>query len=332
MTERIVLRKGNRQRLELSTIDLHVLAFLEQQRMLTVQQLYQVSTILFKQEMKDYSFKNRLRKWEEYKLIRSDFYNNGFDGERFKYVCIGSKGIDVLMEQKILDPTYNKQKIYKFNQKKNIIHYLATQQAALNILFILNRKILMSLDGKVRKYGMVYNMNLFSHPPSAFPYEEWIPDIRNFHQHNKGAYHSKVAKYMSHSHSSSQQSGKTMTIVKPDWIIRLKPNKEKELFINIELDTGSEQIDTLVEKVFNYAILAENNPSEQHYVCFIIADKSFSIRSRFGDGIKRAKNIIERFKADNAVMKRIKETGIIPLIQPLKNADRKLVNLLSKHS
>lgn len=332
MTDKIILRKGNRQRLELASTDLQLLVFLEQQRMLTVQQLYQVSTILFKQEIQDYSFKNRLRKWEEYKLIRSDFYSNGFEGERFKYVYIGSKGIDLLIEQKMLDPSYNKQKIYKFNQKKNVIHYLATQQAALNILFSLNRKMMTSLDGKVKKYGMIYNENLFSHSPATFPYEEWIPDTRNLHHQNQGAYHSKIAKYMSQSNSSSQQSGKIMTIVKPDWIIRLKPDKERELLINIELDTGTEPIDTLVEKVFKYALLAENNPSVQHFMCIIIADDSFSSRSRFGDGIKRSKNIVERILTDDLVKKRIKETKLIPLVKPLNYADRNLVQLLKKYS
>ncbi|TQR14742.1 replication-relaxation family protein [Psychrobacillus soli] len=330
MTDKIVLRKGNRQRLDLYSTDLHILVFLEQQRMLTVQQLYQVSKILFKQEMQEYSFKNRLRKWEEYKLIRSDFYSNGFNGQRFKYVSVGSKAIDILIEQQLLAPSYNKQKIYKFNQKKNVIHFLATQQAALNILFMLNSKRLKTLDGKA-KYDMIYNVNLFSHSPSIFPYEEWIPHSQNLHQQNKAAYHANFAKYKRHNHSN-QPSGKTMTIVKPDWIIRLKPNEEKDLFINIELDTGTEPIATLVEKVFKYAILAENNPSEQHFMCIIIADDSFSSRSRFGDGIKRAKNISERFIADDFVKKRIKETRLIPLILPLKYAVRNLVQLLSKYS
>ncbi|WP_188208346.1 hypothetical protein [Alkalibacillus aidingensis] len=116
MKEEIILRKSARQRLEVKASDLEYLAFLEQQRLLSVQQFYQAYSALFNNRLKDYSFKNRLRKFEEYNLIRSNYYSNGFEGERFKYVTVGSKSIELLIENKFLDGSYNKSKIYKFNQ------------------------------------------------------------------------------------------------------------------------------------------------------------------------------------------------------------------------
>src|SRR5690606_1655390 len=116
-------------------------AFLERHRLLTLQQFYKVAVHLYDVRMKEYSFKNRIRKFEEYYLIRSKTYSEGFEGERFKYLCIGSKGIDLLIEQEFLDHSYNKTGIYKFNQKKNLIHFLATQQAVINIISDLNGEL-----------------------------------------------------------------------------------------------------------------------------------------------------------------------------------------------
>jgi len=285
--------KGTRQRLELSEVDVKFLSFLEQQRMLTYNQLFQTATRLFGFEVLEYSFKNRLRKFEEYKLIRSEYYRDGFfDGNHFKFASIGTKGIDLLIEHNMLDKSYNKKKIYKFNNKKNLIHFLATQQAALNIIFKLNRRTIEPFKEKSKSFDIQYGLNLFSQSPSTMPYEEWIPDYKNLHTQNKGAYHTKIAKYMTNN-ATIGPSGKTMTIVKPDWVVRLKPEQRKEIFINIELDTGSEPIQTLVEKAFNYSILAENNPSKLHFMCIIILDNTFANSSRFTNGKKRTINLIK---------------------------------------
>ncbi|MFA1822419.1 hypothetical protein ACDX78_20030 [Virgibacillus oceani] len=333
MKEEIILRKSARQRLEVKASDLEYLAFLEQQRLLSVQQFYQAYSALLNNRLKDYSFKNRVRKFEEYNLIRSNFYSNGFEGERFKYVTVGSKSIELLIENEFLDGSYNKSKIYKFNQKKNVLHYLATQKAVINILAKLNESLITELNSKQVKYGLFYNENLFSISPAHLRYEEWIPEFRNLHRQNKGAFHSKVAKYMTQSNTSNLQSGKTMTIVKPDWIIKVEPwRKRKPVYLNIELDLSTEPIETLTEKDFKYAIVAENNLEEQHHLCIVIADNSFSNRSQFGTGIKRTQNIIKRFKEDKAVMQRIKESSLIVLVHPLSRIEEKIHQNLCKYS
>ncbi|MUK88194.1 hypothetical protein GMD78_07280 [Ornithinibacillus sp. L9] len=327
MPDRIILKKNAKQRLELSKTDLQLLAFLEQQRMLTLQQLYQVATEIFEIRTKEYSFKNRLRKFEDYFLIRGYKYSEGFDGERLKYLVIGSRGISLLIKYNLLDSEYNKSKIYKFNQKKNLMHFLATQQAAINILNSLHTKVIKDEVSNETKYPNFYDLTLFSHSPSVFQYTEWIRKEKNLHRQNKGAYHSNIAKNMN---GNSSTFGKTMTFVKPDWIIELQSKKAKKAYINIELDMGTEPIETLIEKVFKYAILAERNKEELHIMDLVIADNSFSNRSKFTDGVKRAHNIVNRFAADPAIKKRLNESGLKLIIHPLRDNEKTIYNVLTR--
>ncbi|WP_102694157.1 replication-relaxation family protein [Rummeliibacillus pycnus] len=321
MQDKIILKKNSRQRLELNKVDLELLTFLEHQRLLTLQQFYQVAKHLFNIKMTEYSFKNRVRKFEDYHLIRGENYSEGFDGERFKYLCIGSKAVDLLIENELLDNSYTKSKIYKFNQKKNILHYLATQQAAINLLIGLNGELIRDPNTDEVKYPMLYNVTSFSHSPATFSYTEWIRNDKNLHRQNAGAYHASVAKYMIGNKSSTQIHGSTMTIVKPDWIIEIKGSESKKIMdaiINIELDMGTEPFETLAQKVFKYALLAEKNRNKLHIMDIVIADNSFSNRSTFSDGIRRTNNIFKRFNADPAVIKRAQESGLKIIVRPLK--------------
>lgn len=295
MQDKIILKKNARQRLELTNTDLKLLAFLEQQRLLTLQQFYQAAKHLFELGIKEYSFKNRIRKFEDYHLIRSEHYSKGFEEERFKFLAIGSKAVDVLIESGLLDESYNKPKIYKFNQKKNLLHFIATQQAALNILTTFNKKA--------------------------------IKDP------NTNTFHAEIAKYMTTgSKAGNKLNGATMTIVKPDWIIKLKGTPEvRDAIINIEMDMGTEPIETLAQKLFKYAILAEKNPEVLHIMDIVIVDNSLSNRSSFSDGIGRTKNILQRFKSDSAVIKRLKESGLKLIVHPLGLNVNQLYKTLRKY-
>ncbi|MGN8845745.1 replication-relaxation family protein [Niallia sp. Sow4_A1] len=330
MLDKIVLKKNARQRLELSKVDLKLLEFLEQQRLLTLQQFYQAATFLFEMKIKEYSFKNRIRKYEEYHLIRSSQFNEGFNGERFKYLCIGSKAIDLLIENNLLVSSYNKSKIYKFNQKQNLLHFLATQQAAINILCNLNFEVIKHKNQKKTKYVFLYNETYYSLSPSLLPYTEWIPNFNNLHKQNNGAYHAKIGRYMTENKSRSNIIGKTMTFVKPDWIIEVKSNYAKDAYINIEMDMGTEPIETLIQKVFKYAKWAEKNPEQLHIMDIVITDNSFSNRSQFTDGIKRGKNIINQFAADSAVSDRLKQSNLKVIIHPLLQNENAVHDVLCR--
>lgn len=124
---------------------------------------------------------------------------------------------------------------------------------------------------------------------------------------------------MTSNKSSAGINGTTMTIVNPDWIIQLKGKEGiRDAIINIELDMATEPIETLAQKVFKYALLAQKNKDILHIMDIVIIDKSFSNRSKFSNGIGRTNNIIERFKADSAVVRRIKESGLKVIVRPLK--------------
>ena len=332
MQDKIILKKNARQRLVLNKGELKLLAFLEQQRMLTLQQSYQYANKFCKMYMTDYSFKNRIRKFEDYHLIRGYYYSEGFDGERFKYICIGSKGIDLLIEHNLLDSSYNKPKIYKFDKKKNIMHFLMTQQVVINLLTQLDGEVIHYPNSKELKYLLFYDERVSSYSPAVLPYTEWVRKERNLHRQNDGAYHAKVAKYMTTNKQTSKINGATMTIVKPDWIIKVKGEKEtRDAFINIELDMGTEPIQTLIEKVFKYAILAEKNKNELHIMNIVVADNSFSNRSKLSDGIKRGENIAKHFISDPAVVNRLKESGLKIKISPLKYNNQAVIDALQKY-
>lgn len=332
MQDKIVLKKNARQRLELTKSDLQLLVFLEQQRMLTLQQFYQAAKHLIEMKITEYSFKNRIRKFEEYHLIRGDHYSEGFNGERFKFLCIGSKAVDLLIENKLLDISYNKSKIYKFNQKKNLMHFLATQQAAINILTNLNAELIRDPNTDEIKYSILYNLTAFSYSPATFPYTEWIRKHKNLHRQNSGAYHARVSKYMTGNKSNTEINGTTMMIVKPDWIIELKGSKKvRNAIINIELDMGTEPIETLVQKVFKYAILAEKNPESLHIMDIVVADNSFSNRSTLSSGIKRAENIRKQFVSDSALANRVEKTGLKIIVSSLKQNNKIVYEALCKY-
>ncbi len=333
MQDKIILKKNARQRLELTNTDLKLLAFLEQQRLLTLQQFYQAAKHLFELGIKEYSFKNRIRKFEDYHLIRSEHYSKGFEGERFKFLAIGSKAVDVLIENGLLDQSYNKPKIYKFNQKKNLLHFIATQQAALNILTTFNKKAIRDPNTNKTKYPIIYNQTSFSYSPAMYPYTEWVRKHKNLHRQNNGAFHAEIAKYMTTgSKAGNKLNGATMTIVKPDWIIKLKGTPEvRDAIINIEMDMGTEPIETLAQKLFKYAILAEKNPEVLHIMDIVIVDNSLSNRSSFSDGISRTKNILQRFKSDSAVINRLKESGLKLIVHPLGLNVNQLYKTLRKY-
>ena len=75
-------------------------------------------------------------------------------------------------------------------------------------------------------------------------------------------------------------------LVIPDWIIK-KGNK----YLNIEMDTGSESLSTLKEKVKRYMNLAEQKPNQKHVVLFVLLDESFTTRQKYGDRTVRVGNV-----------------------------------------
>lgn len=61
----------------------------------------------------------------------------------------------------------------------------------------------------------------------------------------------------------------------------------------------------------------------------IIADNSFSTRSKLSNGIRRGKNIINHFREDSAVVNRIRESGLKVIIHPLKENELSVYDALT---
>ncbi|PGT82215.1 replication-relaxation family protein [Bacillus sp. AFS040349] len=71
-------------------------------------------------------------------------------------------------------------------------------------------------------------------------------------------------------------------LVVPDWII-----KTDNLFFNIELDTGSEKTNMIIEKIKNYITLCKQNPSQKHVILISVIDDSIPTRFSYGEDRKR---------------------------------------------
>ncbi|MCM3441367.1 replication-relaxation family protein (plasmid) [Metabacillus halosaccharovorans] len=68
-----------------------------------------------------------------------------------------------------------------------------------------------------------------------------------------------------------------LTLVKPDWILKLG-----NLHLNIEFDTGNENLSVIKDKVQRYIKYSKQNPNERHVVFLTIIDDSFRTRKNYG--------------------------------------------------
>lgn len=74
-------------------------------------------------------------------------------------------------------------------------------------------------------------------------------------------------------YSSSEHILNKETIIIPDWKIE---TTEKRI-LNIEFDTGYQNLSKIKEKVDNYLELATTRPQEHHFVLFVVADNKSEI-------------------------------------------------------
>lgn len=77
--------------------------------------------------------------------------------------------------------------------------------------------------------------------------------------------------------------------LKPDSILKLDDH-----FIHVELDTGTERLSKLQDKLTRYIQLANNNPDQQHSIVFSVIDDSYIVLQEQSDNReRRIKNIKE---------------------------------------
>lgn len=352
MEENTTLKGKGRSRLKLAETEIKLLTYLEKLHLLTTDQIYRIYSEILRGKNQAYSFKNRIRKLEEYKLVKSAYYAKGFEGERFKYYSIWSEGINVLMERELLDDDYNKNQIYQRLKKRNPMHFLMTQEVVVNTLITIKNNLLIALpkgyEPKV-KLGMV--------APSKNLYLMRVERASKSRRlNNKGASRAKYA-YNSRNSSIGKQVSKWIPIIRPDWILasesaehntrvklsNIKSNADTEplsiiesiknddrvRLLNIELDTGTEPWSIIEDKIWRYCLLAEKQKYEKHFVLFVLPDESFSKRTKYGNRSQRINNFINNLENDELLMKRCYEVQLSLDIVTLKEAGRAALKFLA---
>lgn len=322
-----VIKGKGRSRLEVKISEILLLEYLERHRLLTMAQLYKYFTQFLGEEIKEYSFKNRLRRLEEFKLVRSSSFAEGFDGERFKCFSIGTGGINLLIENGLLFEDYNKNQIYQLLEKKNKLHFLYTQEVVLNIMCTTKQRL------SLPQYKHYSQTKLYSSlSPSHVPYEMWIEKAsKPVAMFNKGAAHARAAQFINNNQQYKKSTGDWVTIIRPDWILKREFDNlgQKTKYLNIELDTGTEPLEQLEDKVWRYCILAERESnSSKHGVLFVLPDESFSKRTKYGDRSQRITNIREKIFNDPLMADRIKKVNLAVGVVSLRNAGVVVTNFL----
>ena len=312
-----VIKGKGRSRLEVKTSEILLLEYLERHRLLTMAQLYKYFTQFLGEEIKEYSFKNRLRRLEQFKLVRSSNFAEGFDGERFKCFSIGSGGINLLIENGLLFEDYNMNQIYQRVEKKNKLHFLYTQEVVLNFICTTKQRLLLP---QYKHYSQIISYSSLA--PSHVSYDMWIPKAKPTTMFNKGAAHARAAKFVNNNQQYKKSLGKWLTIIRPDWIIKREFDSQgiQTKYLNIELDTGTEPLDQLEDKVWRYCILAEQDPDNKHGILFVLPDESFSKRTKYGDRSQRRKNIRDKIFNDPIMVVRLKQVRLSVGVVSMKNA------------
>lgn len=308
--ENVVLKKG-RKRLELKPLEVEALSFLENQRALTLNQYYEFCYHVLDYEITEYAFKNRIRKLEEFKVIRSKSFADGFEGERFKYLSVGAAGVDLLIKMKRLPTNYNKRKIYTFLEKENLYHYFATQQVIID--FYRRMKEVTKRDARkiIKSLSAAQN-----------PYKFWVPNV-NHKSMVPGLKRAQMAMRQqaitwNHNHSN-KSTGQYVSSVIPDWILHHE-YKSLQATIHIELDTGTETLEELELKALRYLNLAERNPQAKMGVVFVLPDETFMAGKKFGNRDKRIQNIKSCLIHNQKLLEKLKERQLIMWVVPLKKA------------
>lgn len=324
--ENIILKKGKgRSRIEVKPSEVEMLIILERQHLLSTSQLFRYYTELCFGKSHSYAFKNRMRKFEDFKLIKSAKFAEGFDGDRFKYYTLGSAGIELLQENGHLPDDYNKNRMYSHLNKKNVQHFLMTQEVVLRIMAAGMARLSMPT---YKTKGL--SLKMISLSPAEHPYDRWVPKASGtLSRNNKGAAHARAANY-TRSSSSKREMGYTSTMIKPDWIMKrsFEDTVNKPRVINIELDTGTEQWPQIIDKIWRYCYVAEENKDTHHLVTFVMPDETYSLRKKYGNRSLRLQNMNNSLKSDTKLQERLKEVGVYVIFRSLKDIGSVVAKIL----
>lgn len=109
--------------------------------------------------------------------------------------------------------------------------------------------------------------------------------------------------------------------VVPDWIM-----KKGDTFLNIELDTGTEKLEMIQEKVQGYIRLANSRQTENHIVLFVVLDDSFPSRHSYSDRYRRIGNMKQSLVNSRDIQTPNLDVYVVSLSRASDFAYRLLIN------
>lgn len=283
------LAKSKKRRIQLESIDIYALLFLNEQGILSQPQFYEFYSLL--KHISDAAFRRKMSRWDNANIIekRKEKMQNGYEMAIINLTPAGQTILKKLgylgMEEKL-----------KYQARSNLDHTLAIKQSVIEVLKCISQKEPFYIaDGG--KYVIPFkedNYEDLEQPIIIFKKQNFgndlIPSLKSLSQYNAtfidkhkelGVLQSFIPQEFPH---IKDQLGDRTGLI-PDWIFKIR-----DTFLYIEVDSGNEKIktkrdhtNTIIEKhdvrsiegkLYRYEELARNDREHNHKVIFALMDDS----------------------------------------------------------
>lgn len=301
--------------------DIFTLLFLYEQKTVSQIQLRNFYDLVNVEPIKRTTFVSKLSKWEKMRLIKKE--NMSVRKKRgfiLDFVSIAGKGAELLYRLKLVSESN-----IAFISKRQYEHNIAITQFVLNMLeseskneytgavvggngdylFPLNKKVQENLqfpniiysdsatDGVYYLYEDEEYREVMQPELHPISFQQDLPHL---------VYSSRPPKNM-----YPDEHGNPIII--PDWFMKCNNS-----FINIEVDTGTENIPFLINKLKKYLEVAHDDPAKRYVVLFSVIDDSYHTISSYKKRSVRVTNLKKAF-------------GSIPRLQVVDNIDIYVCNM-----
>ncbi|MDF9451435.1 hypothetical protein [Bacillus toyonensis] len=298
--------------------DIFTVLFLYEQRTVSQIQLRKFYELISGGPISRTTFSSKLTKWAKMKLLKKENISvRKKRGFTLDFVSISLKGAEILYRLKLISDCST-----SFVTKRQYEHNIAITQFVLNLLKAEsnnehtgaivggNGDYLFPLSQIVKQNLHLPNLMYSDSKDVYFLYEDeeyrevfqpefqpvsFLPDLPQL-----------VYSFRPPKEFYPDSKGNPLII--PDWIITCNNS-----IINIEVDTGSENIPFLENKLKKYLDIAAN-PSKQYYVLFSIIDDSYHTTSTYKKRTTRVTNLKKAF-------------GNIPRLSVLNNLNVYVCNM-----
>lgn len=279
------LSNKSKSRIQLESIDIYALLFLNEQGMLSQPQFHEFYTLL--KPINKAAFRRKMTRWDEANIINKH-KNSLKNGYEIATIELTHSGQSILKKIKFLPDDVK----LKYKSKSNLDHTLTIKQTVIEFLKIARKrhqfyiaeggKYLIPLDKNFQAYKTEKPIIIYKKQNYG---KDEIPRFESSEFINKEL----ITKYKENGILQSflpQHLEKTKTMgVISDWVFKIK-----DTFIYIEVDSGSEKIktkrditNTIIEKhdiksiegkLYRYEEIAKNDKTHKHKVIFALMDDS----------------------------------------------------------